>query len=380
MSWREQLQDASFRGVPFFVEERERSGGRRKVVHEYPGRDKPYVEDMGRKAKLGSYQCYVIGDDYLAAAEALENALDLSGAGELVDPWIGRIRVDALEYRRKDHTKKGGYAEFSIEFVEAGDNKMPSAVVNSRAAVSGAVDALNEQATAAFVSSFSVAGQPRWSIDRVNDALASLAQQIRGNTAKLLSQIGQPNLLAASLITAAGSVVREGELALLAFERAVNLGKGLPSVSIGSSIDAGRARNQWALTSLTRQAALGQAAAAAANTDLVSRDDATQLLQAADAAIEQMQFEVDPFGQPVDSAIYDALSDIRATLVRHVQQTGLQLPRLRQFTPTTTEPALVIAQRLYGDALRDGEIIQRNRIRDPGFVRGGESLEVLTDV
>lgn len=380
MSWREQLQDASFRGVPFFVEERDLSGGRRKVVHEYPGRDKPYVEDMGRKAKPFSYQCYVLGDDYLAAAQALENALDRFGPGELVDPWIGRTRVDALEYRRKDHTKKGGYAEFSIEFIEAGDNKQPAAVVNSGAAVSSAVDALNEQATAVFVDSFSVAGQPRWSVDQINDALGSLAQQIRGNTARLLSQIGQPNLLAASLITAAGSVVREGELALLAFERAINIGKGLPTISIGSSIDAGRARNQWAMVSLARQAALGQAAAAASTTDLISRDDATQLLQVADAAIEQLQSDVDPFGQPVDSSIYYAMSDIRAALVRHVQQTGLQLPRLRQFTPATTEPALVIAHRLYGDALRDGEIIQRNRIRDPGFVRGGESLEVLADV
>jgi prophage DNA circulation protein len=42
-------------------------------------------------------------------------------------------------------------------------------------------------------------------------------------------------------------------------------------------------------------------------------------------------------------------------------------------------PALVIAQHLYGDSLRETEIIDRNDVRNPCRVPGGVELEVLSD-
>lgn len=41
--WREKLLEASFRGVPFKVEEESAGTGRRVETHEYPNRDKPYT-------------------------------------------------------------------------------------------------------------------------------------------------------------------------------------------------------------------------------------------------------------------------------------------------------------------------------------------------
>ncbi|HCS4673821.1 TPA: DNA circularization N-terminal domain-containing protein, partial [Escherichia coli] len=48
MTWKDRLQDASFRGVPFKVEEESAGAGRRVETHEYPNRDKPYTEDLGK--------------------------------------------------------------------------------------------------------------------------------------------------------------------------------------------------------------------------------------------------------------------------------------------------------------------------------------------
>lgn len=48
MTWKYRLQDASFRGVPFKVEEESAGTGRRVETHEYPNRDKPYTEDLGK--------------------------------------------------------------------------------------------------------------------------------------------------------------------------------------------------------------------------------------------------------------------------------------------------------------------------------------------
>ena len=64
----------------------------------------------------------------------------------------------------------------------------------------------------------------------------------------------------------------------------------------------------------------------------------------------------------------------------------MDLSRIERYTPTETVPALVIAQRLYGvangiDALlgREADIVKRNAVAHPGFVRGGVALEVLSD-
>ncbi|HHG0355951.1 TPA: DNA circularization N-terminal domain-containing protein, partial [Escherichia coli] len=48
MTWKDRLQGASFRGVPFKVEEESAGTGRRVETHEYPNRDKPYTEDLGK--------------------------------------------------------------------------------------------------------------------------------------------------------------------------------------------------------------------------------------------------------------------------------------------------------------------------------------------
>ncbi|EPY2517038.1 DNA circularization N-terminal domain-containing protein [Escherichia coli] len=61
--WRDRLQDASFRGVPFKVEEESAGTGRRVETHEYPNRDKPYTEDLGKITFRPSITAYVVGDD-----------------------------------------------------------------------------------------------------------------------------------------------------------------------------------------------------------------------------------------------------------------------------------------------------------------------------
>ncbi len=58
---------------------------------------------------------------------------------------------------------------------------------------------------------------------------------------------------------------------------------------------------------------------------------------------------------------------------------GADLARIVSSTPARTEPALLIAHRLYGDASRADEIIARNKIAHPLFVPGGTPLEVLSD-
>ena len=48
MTWRERLQPASFKGVPFYVDANARTGGRRVSVRRLAGKDGSRQQDMGK--------------------------------------------------------------------------------------------------------------------------------------------------------------------------------------------------------------------------------------------------------------------------------------------------------------------------------------------
>lgn len=151
--WRQKLVLGSFRGVFFHVETGGRQSGRRTVTHQYPKRNLPYAEDMGREAVHWSFTAYIIFNDkklhrstnrqaggsapYPNMTEhrnALIEALEMDGPGDLVHPSLsmsysggregaspgGPMLVMCERYSVTESRQKGGYYEFDLQFVEAG--------------------------------------------------------------------------------------------------------------------------------------------------------------------------------------------------------------------------------------------------------------------
>ena len=77
--------------------------------------------------------------------------------------------------------------------------------------------------------------------------------------------------------------------------------------------------------------------------------------------------------------IYVAVTDLRTAVVQAVPDPEQDLPRLARFAPRQTLPSLVVAYQLYGDAGRAEDIVARNDPRRPGFLIGGQQLEVLAN-
>src|ERR1035437_10233308 len=122
------LQPASFCGIPFFVEVNSRASGRRQVSKEYPKLDRPSTEDMGRRIRKVSVTAYIIyspvlDPDWEASRDALIEVCEADGTGTLMLPTmladdVMPVIVDT--YSVTEHQAKGGYAEFTINFIEAG--------------------------------------------------------------------------------------------------------------------------------------------------------------------------------------------------------------------------------------------------------------------
>lgn len=118
--WRSRLRPASFRGVQFKIESSRRGSGRRLVLHEFPKRDDPYAEDMGRRARRFAVTGYVVGENYMVARDALVLALEQEGPAMLILDRLGEQMVKVDSYGVTEVRERGGIAEFDMTFVEAG--------------------------------------------------------------------------------------------------------------------------------------------------------------------------------------------------------------------------------------------------------------------
>jgi len=161
--WRDNLVPASFRGAVFHVESSSRASGRRTVVHQYPKRNQPYSEDMGREVVRWNFTGYLIlrdkgiGGNLLSQIGNLLGALEADEAGMLIHPTLGAMLVMCERYSYSDKRTAGGYVEFDMQFVEAGSPAMmPSIDIGSN--LSSSAGAAESSAASSMSSSMASSG------------------------------------------------------------------------------------------------------------------------------------------------------------------------------------------------------------------------------
>lgn len=139
-NWRDNLRPASFKGVSFEVASHADEGGRRAQIHEYPNRDEPFAEDLGKMAETLSFEAFVIGDDYMDKRDALREALNSVGPGTLTHPTLGDLYVICTGFRIAENTGEGRLARFSLTFMEAGEQSLPADAVDYKDLIGGLAD------------------------------------------------------------------------------------------------------------------------------------------------------------------------------------------------------------------------------------------------
>lgn len=395
MAWREQLREASFRGVAFKVASHSSDqAGRRVQVHEYPGRDRPYPEDLGLKTREFSIEAYVLGKDYMAARDQLIDACAKAGAGLLIHPYLGRQTVICTACQVSERVEEGGVARVHLSFVDSGDNTYPSAVNDTGRVVDlRATDALSAVETS-FASAFDVTGLPAFVSDSAEDVAGNassmfetaagrrvsgtFAAAARSFNAEIGTLIRTPSTFASRLTGLASSAIAETGGArdgITALTPLTTFGDQLPIIARTTATRVRQAANQSALASLVRRTAIIETARLGPTLDFAFSQEAMDLRDGIGGLLDQ---EMDTASSDGDDLTFTALRVLRAAVVKDLNGRAPQLARLIEVVADATEPALVTAQRLYGDASRGDEIAARNRLRHPGFVPGGVGLEVLS--
>jgi prophage DNA circulation protein len=394
MAWRDQMQKGSFRGVPFSATKSDGDIGRRHVVNQYPNKDEAYVEDLGLKARSFTLEIFVLGDDYMTARDALEAAFEQKGPGELVHPWRGRMTVSVTECRPSESIEQGGRQSWSVTFTKAGKNELP----NIRPDTAAIIDITADNAIAAsendFAETFDVDGLPEFvaldALTQVNALLDDTLALARGMlpdmsilsafisnagaiSGKLTQLLRLPSTLAASITGQIAGVLGLSSGPLSAFNALKNLfGTSHKPVNRTTPSRIQQDNNRKAVADLTRRAAVIEAARSSAS---INYESQKQALQVRDVLVDAI--EVEQLTAPDE--VFNALADLRTAVVRDINTRAADIANLIPYTPKATLPATVLAYMIYGDASRDADIVNRNDIAHPGFVQGGQTLEVLTD-
>jgi prophage DNA circulation protein len=384
-SWRDRLRPASFRGVPFYVDEASSEHGRRYHHHEYPQRDVPYAEDLGRKQRRYRVTGYAIGPGYMGVRDRLLTACEQPGPGKLVHPYLGELQVvcDGLQLRESDN--EGGACRFELAFAEPGTRGTPRGRRALGAALRTAGTRLAVAAVDAFVGN-------TWRVEGYQDFVARAAAANLRELAAILEGLRGPTLPTAPPLewrrrmlalaaldpaTASPETIGAATVdAIAAFAESVPVAVALTGLEVLQTVTftgptpapttparVQQAENAESLAALTHQGAIAALPAPVTAMPLQVYEDLvavrSRVVAMCDRASDEA-FEAD--------AVYDAVDDVRAQCILELAVRGTSLRPLRRYVTAFPRPDLVLAHRLYGDPSRAEEVANRAGAVHPGFL------------
>lgn len=423
MAWRDRLVDASFRGVAFKVEDESAGVGRRVETHEYPNRDKPYTEDLGKISLRPGISAYVIGDDCFEQRDRLIEALNKPGPGMLMHPVYGELKVCVDgEVRVSTASREGRMVRFDLRFVEAGELSYPTSGAATAQNLTSSCSALDDCISDTF-GQFGMEGMPDFvqngviddatsmigfvsdKMKMVDSAVSGAARLLQGDISVLLP----PPSSGKTFIEQLQTIWRAGNRLSGNASDLYTMIKNFSGITLGSDLaprgvwktDSVSTRNRTQqsnyVASAIRTTAISEAANVVTNlpapavTVAAGTGQQTGWPAVSHPALNNAPEET----STVDLPTWDDLVDIRDTLNQTIDKEmsrttddrlflalrrvkvdvnadiGDRLQQTQRTVLRTTDeitPALVLAAAWYDSAARESDITRRNAIAHPGFV------------
>lgn len=422
MPWSEDLLESSIGGVPWYCQAVATQVGRRTTSKELPFRDTPVREDLGRRSRKYGITAMVIGPDYLAARDAIIAVLEAPGPHLFVHPWMGEVSVIIDEGSSLDIQEshaEGGWARFSVNFVESGDADGAKITISTSAALTVAANAAMSASAVDTkkklnLSLGKVFGAAAAAVSKISGALLGAKRKVMGTLG--VSQAAGLSDAIADLNSSVNKLLNTPDELLTTISGLVGSLKDLFTDSAASDdaldpfkVQAKKTRAEAAITmaqdlaaldattpppfeggpvdeeSVAAQKALGKfmkIAVVAQTINLFGGDLPLESASEAISSLEALGTLADDILLDTDTSddLFGSMTDLRAALNTHLESLTADLPQIQEYTPPYAMPALILAFQTYGDPERDLEIVARNGVRDPNFIPGGVPLELLIDV
>jgi prophage DNA circulation protein len=440
MSWKDNLLQASFRGIPFHVQSHEYSGGRRTSIFYLLYGDKdfePVVEDSGPEADEFSIEAYVIQNDasdldYFPRRDNLIAALKKLGPGLLIHPYLGEINVAVLgRFSMSETWEEGGIARFSITCART-VKATPKRTSESDSSIDDKVDDVNDITVDNFSDQYEPGGVfQQNTADTFTANLESLSEQIYQIQSIINTYTSEAVATIAAIIQTIDNIIDAPCDIAIAGLNAMNqmlnvVGLGVETITggvVGGC--SGVRRNAVILDGSYVTEKIGITTAKAIATVVekdategiyVTEEQATNVLALKDMndifligvgckilirtdftsqekLIEYMNFFSDLMDYVLDrigdedtdiktTDIYNALQDLRNLFVNEMLEKNTSIAKTNDYiVPAGNMSLLQLAYDLYEDLDRCCEVYDRNKplVKHPGFPPGGETLKVLSE-
>ncbi|WP_041867280.1 DNA circularization protein [Sodalis glossinidius] len=427
--WKNKLHPASFRGVPFQVDDDEGTFGRRVQVHEYPNRDKPYTEGLGRATRRFNIGAYLVGDDFFEARDRLIAAIDTPGPGTLVYPYYDEIAVCIDGEVRVSHSgREGRMCRVSFSVVEAGELSFPIVGIATSYTLISSSSTLNDRIGAVFadlglkgLADFSqngVLNQAKSMIshvtkafDTIDSSITTASRLLHGDISVLLKSGSSGK----SVVEAIQRMWRSGRRTIQDAATLAQQIKTLSGVTLGHdlaprgvwksdrpSIQAERMRRNriaallrtnaiheatWRLTQLplprTATLPVNQLEKRQVHVNIshpalhaVSHAAGSHLEGLAAVTWDTLVTVRETLNQAIeheqaltlDDTLFLALQQVKTDANRDIATRLAQVEKTVTRTPEAVLPALVLAAKWYDNAARETDITSRNAVNHPGFM------------
>lgn len=431
MVWRDYIFKASFRDAPFEVESSSNDGGRRNQKHEYPNKNTPYIEDMGKKAETFTIEAFVVGDDYTKKRDKLRNACSATGAGILKHPSYGEISVICDSYSITErYTSEGRIARFSLTFIESGAQEMPAVTVDYKDQINELADKTEQCVTENFAGRFNIDAQPtpvttaasavvtqfakqaeafasyanskiynaiqsgtelvsnvnakidtaksmiNVSVDTI-DQITSVANQLNNLAHDARSILDTPKILA-SKVSEYINVLKSALSPVDAIKQIVlatymDISEKVKKINLNTLKGAAQAELIEQIGAMIERIGIVHQAKALSEVVFTNVQDAQKMLDDFTSQIDKQLLSI----IAVDNEVTQSLRDLRAMVVKNITENIKRLPEIRTIHLAENIPSVVLAYDLYEDIERAVEIVERNSVKNPGFVSVGKVIEVL---
>lgn len=422
--WLRTLWPASYKGFAFFFETDDEEGGRGLVIHKFPNRDDPYLEDLGEEPRFYEGSAYVTGETADRLAVALTEMLASRGPGSLVVPIRGPVVVRCQTFQRRHDKDRMGYVAFRVKFVREGAATGLISIPHLSSMVLGSSARLVAALADAFPRAIITARQPDFVTEAAVEAAKGAALTIDAfrlsepvdptASARLRDQIDTlydaiPDLLSrtgetasATLDAVYAAIERYADrpasgiaveapyagafaLALALSHITTALADALPAeAAVRAMRDLALAypaeersplrrsksvtnadENRMAVERHIRLSALAGFAEAITRRTYKARPEGVTARAEVAARFEA---ELENSGGAANAELFIAIQALRGNVVEFLTRLIADLAPIVTVQAPRAMPALWWAWRLYADPTRDAELIERNFVQHPAIM------------
>lgn len=379
----------SFKGVPFFFESADYSGGGRNVqTNSIPFSNSHVNEDTGKNIESFSFNIYFVGEDAEKQKDDFLRVCNEAGPGELIHPHFGAFSARVKGDVSLSYSNKLEYISGSVTFVPENDFEIRNTVVSLSGKTRAKAVELRKSVADKTVKSFNVAGKNKSILDKAVemsyqavDAAYSARKAIQ-KAAEFVKQVGRIKSNIQVLMMAPGDFVARlqnliamaGEVLEIDVNPKNNVmdGVGLmafrPSADVYDSVSIA---NRMALMSLVRMTGASLVAENVVDCEFSSVGEAEHYQDVVYNAFEMMLAETD------DVDLYMQAQALEAAALKYLRDSLSRIPYEVEIKLPETNNLLSIVYGAYGNLDNVEAVLDRNGYRDPLFVKPSDRCVVL---